>query len=208
MRHWIVGSLLLLGTATSAYAAGNWYVVGAVSRSSAKLDAGALDAALTGSGATGLTSGQSGVHGQWRLQLGYKFNPYFALEGGYIDLGKRTYNATFTGGSATVDWKSGGIDLAALGTLPLGDGISLLGKVGLIDAKTTGTWSSTGLAGAPSGKVTKSAWRPFVGVGASYALTKRTSLRAEYERFNGIGDGSRTGKANVNVVSVGVRYDF
>ena len=207
MRTRLLASLLLLGSATAAHASA-WYVVGAISQSTADLDRTALDSTLTNNGATALSSHQSGTHDQWRLQLGYRLNPYLALEAGYIDLGSAKYSATFSGGSTTVDWKSGGVDLAAGGTLPIGDQLSLLGKVGLIDAKTTGDWHDSGIAGLPAGGVNKTALHSFIGLGAAYALTLRTSLRGEYEYFNGIGDSHTTGSANVNVLSIGISYRF
>lgn len=32
--------------------------------------------------------------------VGYRFNQNFAVEGGYVDLGKASYSANFTGGNA------------------------------------------------------------------------------------------------------------
>lgn len=205
MRNRLLASLLLLGGATVAHAS-PWYVVGAVSQSTANLDKSALDATLGANGATALSSRRTGTHDQWRLQLGYRLTPYLALEGGYIDLGKAKYSASFSGGSATVDWKSGGIDLAAVGMLPLGDQTSLFGKVGLIDARTTGSWSSSGISGVPAGSVNKTALHSFFGIGAAYALTLRTSLRGEYEYFGGIGSAGSTGKADIGVFSLGISY--
>lgn len=206
MRTCLLASLLLLGSAAAH--AGPWYAVGAVSQSTVNLDKSALDTTLTANGATALSSHQTGTHDQWRLQLGYQLTPYLAFEAGYIDLGKATYSASFSGGSATVDWKSGGIDLAAVGTLPIDGQLSLLGKVGVIDAKTTGSWRSSGIGGLPTGSVNKTALHPFIGLGATYALTQRTSLRGEYENFSGIGESHSTGSADVHVFSLGVSYLF
>lgn len=207
MRNQILTAALLLGTTLSAHAA-DWYVLGALSQSQVKLDKGALDNTLTKNGATAISSDQSGTHGQWRLQLGYRFNPYLSLEGGYIDLGTANYDATFSGGSARAEWKSGGVDLAALGTLPLANHFALLGKIGAISTKTTTNWRSSGITGIPNGDESKSETKPFIGVGVSYALIPRSDLRLEYEHFADIGDASITGNADVNTVSLGMSYHF
>jgi len=207
MRNQILTAALLLSTTLSAHAA-DWYVLGAVSQSQVKLDKGALDNTLSINGASGINSDQSGTHGQWRLQLGYQFTPNLAVEGGYIDLGKANYDATFSGGNASAEWKSGGVDLALVGSLPLSNKFTMLGKLGAISTKTTTSWRSAGITGLPSGDESKSETKPFVGVGASYALMPKSDLRLEYEHFSDIGDAHLTGNADVNTVSLGMSYHF
>jgi OOP family OmpA-OmpF porin len=203
----LAAGLLLLAGALPAHA-NDWYVYGAISQSNVVLDKGALDTTLTNHGATGLSSDKSGTDNQWRLQLGYWFSPYFAIEGGYIDLGKASYTANYTGGSASADWKSGGIDLAALGTLDVDWGFSVIGKAGLINTKTTTTWSNTGLTGMPVGDVNKTQIRPFIGIGAGYELTPKSLLRLEFERFFKVGEAGTTGQGEINTFSLGASYNF
>jgi len=207
MRKPILAAALLLGTTLSAHAA-DWYALGALSQSQVKLDKGALDSTLSTNGASNINSDQSGTHGQWRLQLGYQFTPYLAVEGGYIDLGKANYDAAFSGGSAAAEWKSGGVDLAALGTLPFGNKFSLLGKLGVISTKTTTSWRSSGITGLPSGDESKTETKPFAGIGVSYKLLPQSDVRLEYEHFADIGDAQLTGNADINTVSLGMSYHF
>lgn len=206
MNKPIIATLLLCGTIPTY--ASDWYVLGALSQSQVNLDTSALDKELSNNGAAALNSSDSGTNGQWRLQGGYKLTPNIALEAGYIDLGKSTYKATFSGGSAKADWSSGGIDVAALGILPLNDKFSMFGKVGAIATKTSTDWKSSGITGIPDGTKDKSQTLPFFGIGASYSLNDRNDVRVEYEQFNGAGDSSVTGKADVSVVSLGVTYRF
>jgi hypothetical protein len=91
-----------------------------------------------------------------RIYAGYQFTPYFALEGGYTQYGKTTFNATTTATSyqTSIESDSGGpfmpgqsisknstlyysgevtehaFDLVAKGTLPLPLGIGLYVKAG------------------------------------------------------------------------------
>lgn len=207
MKKLLLAALPLLGAAIPAHAA-DWYLLGSVSQSQLDLDTASLDKVLTDNGATGLRTSDSGKSNQWRLQAGYKINPNFAIEAGYIDLGKSSYKASFSGGKAKADWSAGGLDVAAVGMLPLNSDFSLIGKLGAIAAKTTTDWSSSGISGVPSGKENKSQVLPMVGVGASYALNEKSDLRLEYERINGIGDASLTGKADDSILSLGVTYHF
>lgn len=207
MKKSVLATFVMLGCTAPAYAS-NWYVLGAVSQSQVNLDSSSLDTVLSDNGATSLSSSDSGTNNQWRLQAGYQVNPNLALEAGYIDLGKSTYKATFSGGKTTADWTSGGVDVAAVGILPINTNFSLLGKLGAIAAKTTTDWTSNGISGVPAGKENKSQISPFAGVGVSYSLNARSDLRMEYERFNGIGDSSTTGKADVSILSLGVTYHF
>ena len=207
MRSRYLAGLALLCCTLPAYA-GNWYVTGSVSESKVHLDRSALDTQLTTDGATGLSSSRTGSHAQWRLQAGYRFNPYLSVEGGYIDLGKARYTATYDTGSAEARWKSGGVDLAVVGRIPLGNGFALFGKAGAIDARTTTHWTSTGLTTPPLASVNNTKLVPFAGVGASYAISPRWSVRAEYEHFAKVGTLRTTGRASINTVSAGVVFHF
>jgi len=207
MSNRLLPALLLLAGTLPAHAS-DWYVYGGFSQSNVVLEKSALDTTLTNNGATGISSDKSGTDNQWRLQLGYWLSPYFAIEGGYIDLGTASYEASFSGGSATADWKSGGIDVAALGTLDVDWGFSVIGKAGLITTTTTTTWRSTGITGLPVGDVDTTQVRPFMGIGAGYALTPKSLLRLEYERFFKVGDASQTGKGDIDTFSLGASYQF
>lgn len=116
---------------------------------------------------------------------GYQLTPNFALEAGIAGLGRRSDI------NGTVD--SRGFFLDAVGIAPLNDKWSLLGRVGVerVDFKTS--------AGNDNGNGIK------VGLGAQYALTSRTSLRAEWERYRPSVFGE---KPNVDQYTVGVRVGF
>lgn len=210
MRRIPLAAVMALSAAAAApaYAGNHWYALGELSGSTVHLDRAALDRQLAVTGASGVQSSQSGSHGQWRLQLGYRLTPWLSVEGGYIDLGKDRYQARFGTGSTEARWKSGGVDLAAVGRLPLDNGIALLGKVGVIDARTRTQWRSTGLVGLPSGRVSHTRLAPFIGVGASYAINDRWSTRVELEHFSHIGSVRSTGRASVNTLSLGLAWHF
>jgi OmpA-OmpF porin, OOP family len=199
--------LALLALTTPALADG-FYGVGEVTYSSASLDPSYFDNALTTNGATGLSSSDSGGSYQWRLQGGYRFNPYLALELGYIDFGKADYQAAYSGGSAHGSLKAGGVDMAALVSVPLNDSFSVFGKLGVVDATVKSNLQAGTPADSASGDTSVNSVRPLLGLGASYKLTDNVDLRADYDYVSGLGSSSKTGTMDVNMFSLGAVYNF
>lgn len=205
LRTTLVVSLAL--GASSAYAS-NWYGLGMVSHSSASFDHGAADDALATAGATALVPSSKDKSDRWRLQLGYRFNDYLAMEGGYIDLGKAKYRAGYTGGGASGSLQAGGPDILALAMVPVGSRFSLYGEAGAIDAKIKSELSATGPGAAASGSDNRSRVRPIFGLGALYNFTDAMRLRVGYERINNLGDRNLLGSMDMNVYSAGLSYRF
>lgn len=65
----------------------------------------------------------------WKIFAGYRFNPYFSLEGAYIDFGKPSNHFDTSGSSG--DYRAGlsGFAPYLVGTIPLGP-VELFGKIG------------------------------------------------------------------------------
>lgn len=202
-----LASLALLALSPTAFADG-FYGLGEVTHSSASLDSTHFDSSLTANGATGLSSSDSGSGNQWRLQGGYRFNPYLAVEAGYIDFGKVDYTASYTGGSAEGSLKAGGVDVAALVGLPLGDSFSVFGKVGGVEASVKSSLTASAPAALASGDASTHVLRPLLGVGAIYKLSDHVDARADYDYVSGLGDSGKTGKMDVNLYSLGLAYNF
>ena len=121
-----------------------------------------------------------------KLYGGYAFTPNISLEAGYVNLGK------FKGSAADV--KADGVFVDAVGTLPLGNNFSVLGRLGTFNGKLDST-----LAGSDRGTNLK------VGAGVQYDLNPKTSVRAEWERYRFDALGS---KSNTDLYSVGLNYRF
>jgi OOP family OmpA-OmpF porin len=179
----LIVAAALVSSAGVAYA-GDIYLAGSIGQS----DFGS---------ATGATS--SDQHGTaFKLQLGYQFNPNWAIEGGYVNLGKATYNEAPPNGTLQV--KASGWNIGAVGTVPLNDKFSLFGKFGIIDGKVEAN-DATG-----SGSATK--WRPTYGFGVKYDVSKTLGILAEYEHFDKLGDNNTSGTASINLLSAGVMAKF
>ena len=199
---------LALFALTSPALADGFYGVGEVTHSRLSLDRNHFDTALTSNSAAALSSSDSGSDNKWRLQGGYRFNPYLAVEAGYIDFGKAKYQASYTGGSAQGTLKAGGFDVVALASLPLNDSFSIFGKAGLVAARVKSNLIAVGGAAGASGRASDNSIRPLLGVGALYKLTDHVDLRADYDHVSGLGSSSKTGKMDSNMVSLGAAYNF
>jgi OOP family OmpA-OmpF porin len=194
--------------AISAHA-DNWYAVGSVGQSQFHDSKSSADSDLVSLGATGLSSKLTKKDDGYKLQLGYRFTPNIALEGGQVDLGMEKYKASYIGGEATLEGKAKGLNLALLGIYPINDQFALFGKLGVIDAKVNVKSTQTGFADS---RVSSTDMKANFGLGASYNFASKDwnnfGVRAEWERFNKLGDTAKTGETNVDLLSVGLVINF
>jgi OOP family OmpA-OmpF porin len=217
MKNW--KSLMrngILAAAGLGYALGlqaadeaNWYVGAGIGRSDAKRTTSwgtTADATLFVNGITGSTLVES-HDTAWKLFGGYQFNANLALEAGYTDLGKFRGTTTITApaaGLATGKWKAiSPLNLAVVGTYPVKDRLSVMGKLGLAVTKVTVSITPPAAASLAATRV-----QPLLGVGLKYDFTKAFAVRAEFERFNNVGDGSNTGQTPINVWFLSGQYRF
>jgi len=143
----------------------------------------------------------------YKLFGGYQVNKYLAVEAGYFDLGRFGFVAnTNPAGTLSGDIKVRGINLDAVGTLPITEKFSAFGRLGVTYADTNGAFAGTGavnvLDPSPSARDTNLK----VGLGVQYAFTEALSLRAEIERYR-INDAVGN-KGDVDLASIGLVYRF
>jgi len=120
---------------------------------------------------------------------GYQFNRWFALEGGYADLGKLESRGLGR------DLEAGAVYLAAVGTVPFTDRFSGYAKAGFQ------RWDlDTALPGV-TGTADDSGTDPVYGVGLQYRFTDKVALRGEYSRFE-------AEDADLDLAQLQVRYNF
>lgn len=124
----------------------------------------------------------------WKAFGGYQFNRYFAVEGGYVDLGQVSLPG------ATLDSKAW--QGSAVGSLPLTEKFALTGKLGLAQTETR-------VSGFGSDDNTD----PTYGLGLRYDFTRQFGLRGEWERFR-LGGGPVTGKSDTDLYSVNAVFRF
>lgn len=115
---------------------------------------------------------------------GYQFGRHFAIEGGYFDLGTHSFSATtLPAGTFNGQLEYSGINLDAVGILPVNSRLSLFGRVGATRAEADATFSGTGAVLVPNPTFNQRSTNIKYGLGAQFGLTERLRVRLEAERF-------------------------
>ena len=187
----------------------SWYIGAGFGTSDAKRTTSwgqQADVALLANGITSSTLVESHATA-WKFFAGYQFDQNFALEGGYTDLGKFNGTTTVTApaaGLATGKWQARSpLNLAVVGSYPIKDRFSVLGKLGLAVTKVTASITPPAPASLSATRV-----QPLLGVGLKYDFTKAFAVRGEFEHFNNVGDGSNTGQTTIHMWSLSGQYRF
>ena len=188
--------------ASGAYAQG-FYLGGGIGQGHASIPGASGTGITVNSGTTNDTS--------YTLYGGYQFTPHWGLEVGYDDLGnKDSANAVVSGTPGTVSGRIDNWYVAGTGTLPLGGGFSLLGKLGVVRNSIHFGNLCGGALCVPSGSSTRT--QPLVGVGAQYDFDRNWAARLEYDDYGKVsGDnywGAGGGTIKANAWNLSVKYAF
>ncbi|MFC4727432.1 porin family protein [Coralloluteibacterium thermophilus] len=125
---------------------------------------------------------------------GFRFNPYFAVEGMYTDFGNIRGSLTPPElGRGSVEPRSFGV--SAVGFLPIGNQFSLFANAGLHSWEADPDERLREVIGK------RSSTDPFYGVGAQFDFNSNWSMRAHYQRFE-------FGDADNDEISLGLHYTF
>ena len=191
----------------------NWYGGASIGQSRAKIDDARITARLLSQGFTSSVADDD-RHTSYKLFGGYQLNKNFALEAGYFDLGQFGYSATaydpitnLPVGTKTGKIKLKGFNFDVLGSMPVANKFSVLGRLGLNYAKAQDEFTRTGAVPPPTTpSPSKSTLNYKAGLGLQYDLSKSLGLRAEAERFRI--DDAVGNKGDVNMFSLGFVYRF
>ena len=148
----------------------------------------------------------------WDGTVGYRFTPYFGSEVGYVNLGKGS--ASVSDASSTdaapgkASFTSKGPTLALVSAVQIGNLEAFL-RLGYLFAHTdlsvaAVTNGSTKLNATESTNTAA----PFGGLGLRYAFSEHWHLKLEFDRYDGVGDATTTGAANINVTTLGIGCRF
>jgi|CXWL01.1.fsa_nt_gi opacity protein-like surface antigen len=140
-----------------------------------------------------------------RVALGYQFSPMFAGELALLNGAK----STFTGTGLTAE-KKADFQLALMGTFPMANQLSLLGKFGFTHSKNT----YNEVVGANVNNREGSGLTLVLGAGVQYDINPQMAVRAQYETQGIDSDEAmitplpNEGKTNLSILSAGVVYRF
>jgi OOP family OmpA-OmpF porin len=238
MRKFAIAAFAALGlAAVPAFAADTGFYVGAsIGQSSfdvSKSDADDLmieafelagDALGIGVGYDIESSDLDDSDTAYSLFVGYRFLPYLAVEGAWLDLGEAQYKSSgmvtvfdsvesMTADAATeLNWSSSGPVLSALAIWPISDRWEVFGRLGAYFADTELKFSlaipdptepfSEGFSDSDS--TTEFIW----GLGVDFIFLEKFAARLEYQMIPDVGDENVTGEADVDLITLGVLYKF
>ena len=203
-------SLLALAVVASPLARagdGDWYAGFNIGQSRATIDNPRITSGLLQSGFNTTSIHDDDRDLGYKLFGGYSFNRYWALEGGYFNMGEFGFTAnTLPAGTLDGRIKLQGVFLDVVGSLPITDKFSVFGRVGVNYARARDTFRGTGAVNVldPNPRANDTNYK--FGVGLQYAFTESLSMRAEAERYR-INDAVGN-KGDMDLYSVGLLYRF
>ena len=162
-----------------------YYYAGAgIGQSRANIDEARITAGLLGGGLATTAFSRDEHDTSFKLFGGYQFNRNFGVEGGYFSLGDFNFlSSTAPAGTLAGQTRMRGLNLDLVGTLPLSQNWSALGRIGAQYARTNDNFSGTGavvvLNPNPSARETNLK----LGAGLQYELNRSMLVRAEAERY-------------------------
>jgi OOP family OmpA-OmpF porin len=149
--------------------------------------------------------------------VGWRMSEHLALEGGYMDLGDVSYRDTSEGvfdGTSPETWQqnidsgTSGIQLSALGILPLSYRWEVYGRGGVLISNSTESVFITDGIGSEKLRGTKSGFDFLAGVGVSFSIAEIYNLRLEYQRVFDAGDDATLDAADVDLATLNVTVSF
>jgi OOP family OmpA-OmpF porin len=215
--RWVLASVTGCAVALSLFAAGaraatadeGWYLGAGVGRSHFVDNGDRIDDALANQG---LVTASSMKHDDtsYALTVGYRLNTYFAVEGGYLDLGKFKFDSDVSSPAAdslSGSFKSSGMQVRGVGIVPLDAGFSMTGRLGLTRLRTTlDAASATGAVTAGDESHTDAGWT--YGLGIGYDVNRNVATELGWNRYQRVGDASTTGRSAVDDYMLDVKYRF
>ena len=174
----------LFATPASAQSEPYYYLGLSGGQSRGQIDESRISNRLIGPGLmiNSITSQERDI--AWKAFGGYQFNRYLAAEAGFFSLGAFDFTTTTTpAGKLQGQTQVQGINLDLVATMPVGDRLSGLARVGGQYARTRGEYTASDAVGpfrnTPSDRRTNLK----VGLGLQYEFIPAFLMRGEVERY-------------------------
>jgi len=202
--------LLAFALIASPYAVADdtgWYGGINIGQSRANIDDARITSGLLGSGFTTTSINDDDRDTGYKIFGGYKLNKNFAVEGGYFDLGRFGFTATTVpAGTLNGTIKLKGLNLDAVGILPINKKFSAFGRAGVNYAEADDSFSGTGAVTVTNPNPSKRETNYKFGAGVQYDINESLGMRAEAERYR-INDAVGN-RGDIDLFSVGLVYRF
>jgi len=155
-----------------------------------------------GAGGSVSSDSRTGTKAAGKIYGGYNIDSTWAVEAGYTDFGKRSYNYTAGGLPGGVSTDAHSYYLAGKGTWPVAQDFSVFGKLGV--ARNHNEVTQTGIAAA-NGLGDENKTKLYASVGGEYAINKNVKVSLEYENYGK--SGTDVGR-KAGAITAGLRYNF
>ena len=184
-----------------------WYIGGNIGQSRADIDEAGITSSLTANGFSDISVQEDSIDLGYKFYGGYQLNRYFALEGGYFDLGKFNFTSTTQpAGTFNGSIKLKGINVDLVGFMPITEKLSAFGRVGLNYAQAKDSFSGTGFVHVLNPNAKERDTHLKIGAGLQYTFTEKLAARLETERYRI--DDAVGNHGDVDLISVGIVYRF
>jgi OOP family OmpA-OmpF porin len=172
-------------------------------QSKARIDDPQIAAKLQAGGFTSNSISDLNLNTGVKIFGGYQFNKYFALEGGYYDLGRFGYIATtIPTGALNGAIQLRGLNFDTVGFLPIAEKFSVFGRLGLNYGQSRDNFTSSGAVAVTDANPSSNSFNMKAGVGIQYDFGESLGLRGEWERYR-INDAVGT-RGDVDLLSFGL----
>lgn len=180
-----------------------YYLSASVGQARGGYDQASWDAGFKAIGATSVSSTTNSNPSSFKVEAGYQVNENFAIETGYVDIAKYTYDATLQPNSVKVSaaGKISIFKLDAVGILPFSSSFSACYKLGfaMVNADETGSVNSTAIT--PTNTSTSSYT---FGVGLKAQINERLFVSLDVENY----DPGKDFAGRFGMWSLGAGYKF
>jgi OOP family OmpA-OmpF porin len=155
----------------------------------------------------------------FQITFGYRFNRYIAGELGLVQYGELVSsadaeldfdnNGNFVPANVALSFSAGGPLMSVIGILPIQDKFEIYGRLGYLFGSVEREFTSRvdgqrGVSGAAKGD----SQVPVYGVGVSWNINQVYTIRGEYQLVTDLGESSRTGQEDMDVLTVGLIVRF
>jgi len=155
----------------------------------------------------------------FQITFGYRFNRYIAGELGLVQFGDLVSsadaeldfdnNGNFVPANVSLSFSAGGPLMSVIGILPIKDKFEVYGRLGYLFGSVEREFTSRvdgqrGVSGAAKGD----SQVPVYGVGMSWNINQVYTIRGEYQLVTDLGESSRTGQEDMDVLTVGLIVRF
>lgn len=184
LRLSLVGFACLIAASAQAQDSAYYYGGLSIGQSQATIDEDRISAGLLAKGLSTSSMSRDERDMTFKAFGGYQFNRHFAVEAGLFRLGEFGFTSnTSPAGSLTGRMRVQGLNLDLVGTLPLTERLSAIGRIGAQGAWTHSTFSSTGAVAVANENARKRQINYKVGAGLQYEVSPAMFVRGEVERY-------------------------